>query len=50
MATELLDGEQVVHLLWSSFSPTKADDGRRPARAGELLGELDALSGARGSD
>ncbi|MFZ0381153.1 MAG: DUF87 domain-containing protein [Solirubrobacteraceae bacterium] len=42
MATELLDGEQVVHLLWSSFSPTKADDGRRPARAGELLGELDA--------
>jgi hypothetical protein len=42
MATELLDGEQVVHLLWSSFNPTKADGGRRPARVGELLGELDA--------
>jgi adenylylsulfate kinase-like enzyme len=44
MATELLDGEQVVHLLWSCFSPTKADGGRRPARLGELLGELDARS------
>ena len=42
MATELLDGEQVVHLLWSCFNPTKADRGRRPAGAGELLGELDA--------
>ena len=42
MATELLDGEQVVHLLWSCFSPTKADRGRRPTSAGELLGELDA--------
>jgi adenylylsulfate kinase-like enzyme len=44
MPTELLDGEQVVHLLWSCFNPTKADDGRRPARLGELLGELDARS------
>jgi adenylylsulfate kinase-like enzyme len=44
MATELLDGEQVVHLLWSCFNPTKADDGRRPARLGELIGELDARS------
>jgi len=42
MATELLDGEQVVHLLWSCFNPTKADRGRHPARAGELVGELDA--------
>ncbi|MGN6167991.1 MAG: hypothetical protein ACTHQQ_07435, partial [Solirubrobacteraceae bacterium] len=42
MATELLDGEQVVHLLWACFSPTKADRGRRPDSAGELLGELDA--------
>ena len=42
MATELLDGEQVVHLLWSCFNPTKADRGRRPSGAGELLGELDA--------
>jgi len=42
MATELLDGEQVVHLLWSCFNPTKADRGRCPTGAGELLGELDA--------
>ena len=42
MATELLDGEQVVHLLWSCFSPSKADRGRRPTSTGELLGELDA--------
>jgi hypothetical protein len=42
MATELLDGEQVVHLLWAHFNPTKADLGRRPSQAGEMLGELDA--------
>ena len=42
MPTDLLDGEQVVHLLWSCFNPTKADGGRRPARMGELLGELNA--------
>ena len=42
MATELLDGDQVVHLLWGHFNPTKADRGRRPASTGELLGELDA--------
>ena len=42
MATELLDGEQVVALLWSCFNPTRADRGARPVPAGELLGELDA--------
>ena len=42
MATELLDGERVVHLLWACFNPTKADLGRRPAGVGEVLGELDA--------
>ena len=42
LATELLDGEQIVHLLWAHFNPTKADRGRRPAQTGELLGELDA--------
>jgi hypothetical protein len=42
MATELLDGDQVIHLLWAHFNPTKADLGRRPAQPGELLGELDA--------
>ena len=42
MGTELLDGEQVVALLWSCFNPTRADGGTRSAPAGELLGELDA--------
>jgi adenylylsulfate kinase-like enzyme len=42
MGTQLLDGEQIVHLLWSAFNPTQADRGRRPAQLGELLGELDA--------
>jgi hypothetical protein len=42
MATELLDGEQVVALLWSCFNPTRSDRGIRPTLAGELLGELDA--------
>ena len=42
MATELLDGEQVVHLLWAHFNSTRADLGRRAEQAGELLGELDA--------
>ena len=42
MATELLDGAQVVQLLWSCFNPTRADRGWRPVQAGELLGELDA--------
>jgi adenylylsulfate kinase-like enzyme len=42
MTTELLDGDQVVHLLWAHFNPTKGDLGRRPAQVGELLGELDA--------
>ena len=32
MATELLDGEQVVALLWSCFNPTRADGGARPSR------------------
>ena len=45
MATELLDGEQVVRLLWERFNPTKADAGRRPSRSTvEVLGELDAAS------
>ncbi len=42
MATELLDGEQVVQVLWACFNPTKADKGRRTSSPGELLGELDA--------
>ena len=33
MATELLDGEQVLRLLWERFNPTKADAGRRPSRS-----------------
>ena len=45
MPTALLDGEEVVRLLWARFNPTKADKGRRaPSQAVELLGELDAPS------
>ena len=45
MPTELLDGEQVVALLWARFNPTKADSGPPPAAPTvELLGELDAPS------
>ena len=45
MPTALLDGEEVVRLLWARFNPTKADTGRRaPSQAVELLGELDAPS------
>jgi len=43
MATDLLDGDRVLHLLWARFNPTKADTGRRPrACTVEVLGELDA--------
>ena len=44
MTTDLLDGEQVLQLLWARFNPTKADSGRPPAppRDVEVLGELDA--------
>lgn len=43
MGTELLDGEQVVALLWACFNPTRSDRGARAASGGgELLGELDA--------
>ena len=49
MATELLDGEQVVALLWSCFNPTRADrgsprTGRRAARGARRVGR------ARGGD
>ncbi len=41
MATELLDGDRVVSLLWSWFNPTRSDWGRHRPQPGELLGELD---------
>jgi hypothetical protein len=45
MATELLDGDQVLHMLWARFNPTKADNGQRaPSSTVEVLGELDAPS------
>ena len=45
MPTDLLDGEEVVRLLWVRFNPTKADKGRHaPASTVEVLGELDAAS------
>ena len=34
MATELLDGEQVLRLLWARFNPTKADHPHRPRPLG----------------
>jgi TraG P-loop domain len=42
MVTELLDGEQVVRLLWACFNPTRANRGQRLVQSGEVLGELDA--------
>ena len=45
IATMLLDGEQVVRLLWARFNPTKADNTRRSNASGvEVLGELDAAN------
>jgi TraG P-loop domain len=41
MPTELLDGEEVVRVLWERFNPGKADSGRRPTTV-EVLGELEA--------
>jgi hypothetical protein len=44
MPTRLLNGEEVAALLWARFNPTSADARRRrPAVAGEILGELDAV-------
>ena len=40
MPTQLLDGEEVVRLLWERFNPGKADTGRRPTTV-EVLGELE---------
>lgn len=41
--TRLLNGEEVVDLLWTRFNPTSADARHRPpAAATEILGELDA--------
>ena len=43
LPTRLLNGEQVLALLWGRFNPTRADAGRIPAAGGgEVLGELDA--------
>jgi hypothetical protein len=43
LPTRLLNGEEVLALLWARFNPTRADAGRIPAApAGEVLGELEA--------
>ena len=47
MATELLDGEQVVALLWSCFNPTRADR-REPARAGRRAARRARRAGRAG--
>jgi hypothetical protein len=42
LTTKLLNGEEVVALLWSRFNPTTADTRGRPrARHTEILGQLD---------
>jgi len=42
LPTRLLNGEEVVSLLWARFNPTLADAGRRPAPSRtEVVGELD---------
>jgi hypothetical protein len=40
LATRLLDGEEVVELLWSRFNPTLADRGERPADLDAALVDL----------
>src|ERR1017187_6156471 len=42
LPSRLLNGEEVVALLWSRFNPTQSDRGRkRPPRTTEIFGELD---------
>ncbi len=44
LESRLLNGEEVVQLLWGRFNPTFADSQRRTPRfRGEILGELDAV-------
>jgi hypothetical protein len=39
--TRVINGEEVVELLWGRFNPTQADRAVKPPRATEILGELD---------
>lgn len=39
----LLNGQEVVELLWARFNPTSADRGRQVRFRQEILGELDAV-------
>jgi TraG P-loop domain len=40
--SRVINGEEVLSLLWGRFNPTQADRGvRKPPRATEILGELD---------
>lgn len=41
LPTRLLDGEEVVELLWSRFNPTLADQGTRPSGVREVLSSFD---------
>jgi hypothetical protein len=44
LPNRLLNGEEVVSLLWSRFNPTQADRGQQtPPRATEIFGELDRV-------
>lgn len=47
LPTRLLNGAELVALLWARFNPTRADAGQGPAaRHVEILGELDAKADA----
>ena len=42
IGSRVINGEEVLSLLWGRFNPTQADRGvRKPPRATEILGELD---------
>jgi len=48
LPSRLLNGEEVVALLWSRFNPTQSDRGmKRPPRSTEIFGELDGVLDAR---
>jgi hypothetical protein len=40
--SHLINGEEVVSLLWSRFNPTQADRAVRPPRTTEILGSLNS--------
>ena len=45
--SRLINGEELVELLWARFNPTQADRSVRTPRAGEIVGSLDSEVDAR---